>query len=414
MTERLNFREFESSNVAPHRREGVLRAIATLGEQLKPRLKQITVEGDTVTLRNVVGSFALPNGDVVEVAPKVVTDDWTTAVIHLLTPDTRLAVAGSQRSRSSPRRDDLSAALALEFARRLERAIRREGPLQVYERKHHVSRRWSGRLDVTRWMRGVGLDPTRFPMSRDELSVGNDFTRGMSVVAGLLSRSATGGELASRLRRLQASVVVGEPLPSFVNPSVARRRLPTQWAAYEPAWAIAAPLLRNQSVVGDPGHASGLEVAVEPWPLLETLLERTLRAVSDGDSPLRLEPKRTHPLLVNVATGATEQSVEPDGLLRWSNGRVAATFEAKYSSVASPSREHVFQALTTAAALRSPLAVLVYPSSMDAKLFDVAGFDDRRVRLAAVGLELFAYRRGTGDAQRAKQLNRLLAHAGAI
>lgn len=411
MSERLSFREFEPSRVASHRRDGVLRATVALGEQLKPTLKQVAVDGDTITLSNVVGGFALPNGDVVEVAPKVVADDWTTAVIHLLSPDTRLAVVGSQRSRSSQRRDDLSAALALEYARRLERAMRREGPLQAYERKHHVSRRWSGRLDVTRWMRGVGLDPARFPMSRDELSVGNDFTRGMSVVAGLLSRSAAGGELASRLRRLQAAVVVGQPLPSFVNPSVGRRRIPAQWTAYEPAWAIAAPLLRTRSVIGDPGHATGLEVAVEPWPLLETLLERALTALVNSDRTLQLEPKRAHPLLLNITTGAPSQRVEPDGLLRWSDGGVAATFEAKYSAAASPSREHVFQALTTAAALDSPLSVLVYPGSTAPEVFDVIGVGGRPARLASIGLELFSYRRGTGDAQRAAKLRGLLSYA---
>ncbi|MCH6230170.1 McrC family protein [Microbacterium sp. CFH 31415] len=411
MSERLTFREFEPARLDRGERNELLAAMPALNEQLAPRLRQYRVDGDSVTLSNLVGSFTLPGGGIAEVAPKIRTDDWTTAVIHLLSSETRLAVAGSQRSRSSQRRDDLSAALALEYARRLERALRREGPLQVYERKHDTARRWSGRLDVTRWMRTVALDPARFPMSRDELSVSNDFTRGLSVIAGLLSRSAAGGELASRLRRLQADVVPGQPIPSFVNPSVARRRLPAQWAAYAPAWDIAAPLLRNRSVVGDPGHATGLEVAVEPWPLLETLLERALRVVADRTPGLSLEPKRTHPLLLASSTGGVAQGVEPDGVLRWSDGRVAAAFEAKYSGGETPKRDHVFQALTTAAALDSPLSLLVYPGKFAESTFDVVGFHGRPVRLVALGIDMFAYRVGSGDTERADALERAIAGA---
>lgn len=411
MSERLTFREFEPARLDRGERNELLAAMPALNEQLAPRMRQYRVDGDSVTLSNLVGSFTLPGGGIAEVAPKIRTDDWTTAVIHLLSSKTRLAVAGSQRSRSSQRRDDLSAALALEYARRLERALRREGPLQVYERKHDTTRRWSGRLDVTRWMRTVALDPARFPMSRDELSVSNDFTRGLSVIAGLLSRSAAGGELASRLRRLQADVVPGQPIPSFVNPSVARRRLPAQWAAYVPAWDIAAPLLRNRSVVGDAGHATGLEVAVEPWPLLETLLERALRVVAERTTGLFLEPKKTHPLLLTSNTGGIAQSVEPDGVLRWSDGRVAAAFEAKYSGAETPKRDHVFQALTTAAALDSPLSLLVYPGKFVESTFEVVGFHGRPVRLVALGMDMFGYRSGSGDIERADALERAIAAA---
>lgn len=408
MSERLSFREFEPKRLDRDEREALLAAMPSLNEALAPRLRQYRVEADFVTLSNLIGSFTLPSGGIAEVAPKIRTDDWTTAVIHLLSSDTRLAVAGSQRSRPSQRRDDLSSALALEYARRLERALRREGPMRIYERRHDTTRRWSGRLDITRWMRNIALDPGRFPMSRDELSLANDFTRGLSLVAGLLSRSAAGAELASRLRRLQAEIVPGQPLPSFVNPSVARRRIPAQWAAYAPAWDIAAPLLRNRSVVGDPGHATGLEVAVEPWPLLETLLERALRVVAGRNIDLLMEPKRTHPLLRHSNTSLVAQGVEPDGLLRWTDGRVAATFEAKYSGRKAPDRDHVFQALTTAAALDSPLSVLVYPGKFDESVFDVIGFHGRPVRLVALGMDMFGYRRGVGDAERADTLERVI------
>jgi len=414
MPERLRFREFEPVRLDRSERNELLAAMPVLNEQLAPRLRQHRVDGESVTVSNLVGSFTLPGGGVAEVAPKIRADDWTTAVIHLLSSGTRLAVTGSHRSRSSQRRDDLSAALALEYARRLESALRREGPLQVYERKHEVTRRWSGRLDVTRWMRTVTLDPARFPMGRDELSVLNDFTRGLSIIAGLLSRSAAGGELASRLRRLQADVIPGHPIPSIVSPSVARRRLPAQWAAYGPAWDIAAPLLSNRSVAGGPGHATGLEVAVEPWPLLETLLERALRVLVNRNADLILEAKKTYPLLLEAGTATVAQSVEPDGLLRRADGSVAATFEAKYSRARKPKREHVFQALTTAAALSSPLSVLVYPGAHPATTFEVIGFHGRPVRLVVLGLDMYRYRRGQGDVDRAVMLETAIASGSSV
>ncbi len=344
-------------------------------------------------------------------APKIAASDWTTAVVHLLSAETRLTVSGSQRSQSTARKDDLTAAIAIEYARRLERALRADGPIQVYERRTQRTRRLNGRLNVTQWMRNVASDPALFPVTRDELSPDNDFTRGLSIVAGVLGRSAAGGEASSRLRRLQSAIIPGHPLPAFVNPSVGGRLLPTQWGSYRSTWDIAAPILRNRSVVGDPGHSNGLEVAVEPWPLLETLLERTLQKLTMQRSDLTFEPKRSHALL-KLGTGRVAQSVEPDGALSWSHGGIAATFEAKYAAMSgAPQREHVFQALATAAALNSPLSVLVYPTDDAPKWYELQGFRGRPTHLVTVGLSLFKYRRGEGDASRADLIRALIEEA---
>jgi hypothetical protein len=413
MSERLHLREYEKIPVSAGRLQDLRDGAAQLHRQLQPTIRQFRPDGQGATFGNVVGSFSLPSGDVVEVAPKVRTEDWTTAVIHLLSEDTRLAVTGSQHSRPSDRKDDLTAALALEYARRLERALRKDGPMMVYERRHEVSRRWRGRLDVTAWARKSTLDPTLFPMGHDELSVVNDFTRGLSVVAGLLGRSAAGNEAASRLRRLQNAVIPGSPVPSFVNPAVARLRLPSQWASYQPAWDIAAPLLRSQSVVGDPGRATGLEVAVEPWRLLETLLGRGLAALAAIDENIRVEPKSTYPLLTDnidlVAASADNfpRAVEPDGLLKHADDRVLATFEAKYSN--RPKREHVYQSLATAAALSAPIAILFYPWHETPRRFDVTGFHGRPALLVSIGVDLFGYRRGESDRKLAATLSDLLS-----
>lgn len=413
MSTRLHLREYQPTPATATRLQDFRQGADQLNHQLLPTIRQFQSDGRSASFGNVVGSFSLPSGDVVEVAPKVSSEGWTTGVIHLLSEETRLAVTGSQHSRPSDGKNDLTAALALEYARRLERALRKDGPMMVYERRHEAGRKWRGRLDVTTWARTSTLDPTRFPMGHDELSVLNDFTRAMSVVAGLLGRSAAGGEAASRLRRLQNAVIPGSPVPSFINPSVAHRRLPAQWASYLPAWDIAAPIIRSQSVVGDPGRATGLEVAVEPWRLLETLLERSLAAVAAVDADLRVQPKSTFPLLADCVDtqmaggGRFPRAVEPDGVLRHTDGRVLATFEAKYSN--RPKREHVFQALATAAALTSPTAFLLYPWAESPRRFSVTGFHGHPLSLVTIGVDLFSYRRGESDQKVAAQVRSLMS-----
>lgn len=409
----LTFQENDPQAVAPGTQAELLRAVELLRKDLAPRLSQLATTDGVATLQNLVGSFRLPRGDVVEVMPKGSSVlGWSDAVVQLLEPTTRISITGSRRSRTAPRRNDLTAALALEYSRRLDRALRLAGPIEVYERQRLASRRLNGHLDVTRWVKGSVIDPSIFPVSRDELSGANDVTRALSIVAGQLSRSAVGGELSSRLRHLQTAVIPGHPIPHTVNPSVARRPLPAQWSKYRPAWDLATAIIRNHSVVGDPGRSFGLEVAVEPWPLLETLLFRTLRALSQNSSatPVR---KSTHPLLLRT-NGKTALNVIPDGALEM-HGRVIATFECKYTVPRStPKEDHAHQALSTAAALDSPLAVLVYPNDEAPTTYEVAGFHGYPATLVTVGLSLYDYQRGAGDRLRAEALHDLLSRFGAF
>jgi hypothetical protein len=406
--ERLLFKELAPQQVSRDAQANLIAARDALAGTLRPRRPVLVADSGQVTFQNLVGSALLADGSVVEVEPKVDgLDDWTTAVVHLLEADTRIAVTGSQRSHPSTRRSDLSSALAMEFARRLEKALRAEGPLTVYERRNHVSRRLNGHLDVTQWVRTAVLDPAAFPISRDELTAANDFTRGLSLVSGWLSRVAVGGELASRMRRLQTAVIPGHPVPTFVNPSASRRQVPSQWGKYKPAWDIAAPLLRHLSVVGDPGRATGLEVAIEPWPLLETATERALAELARRENGWEFVPKGSWRLLSR--RGRTSLHVVPDGMLR-RNGEVAATFECKYTVPGeTPKESHVHQALTTAAAVGSPLSVLVYPGSQPPRWFDVCGFNGTPQQLVTIGMDLFSYRRGIGDVARADKIAAVLA-----
>lgn len=407
---RLQFQENSPQIVDTDLSAELNSAVELLKPDLRPRLPQLVLEGNRATLRNLVGSVRLPRGNIVEVIPKTVGEtNWTDAVVQLLEPNTRIAVTGSQQSQSSTRRNDLSTALALEYARRLETALRSEGPLLAYEQKHLVSHRLNGHLDVTKWVRIAALNPTSFPMSRDELTNLNDFARALSLVSGWLSRVAVDGDLVSRLRRLQTQVIPGSPVPTHLSPAVARRNLPAQWARYRPAWDIAVPLLRHRSAVGDPGRAIGLEIAVEPWPLLETALTRALRKITQSGEGWEFIPKGNYPLL--SMNGNKQLGIEPDGLL-FRNGTVASTFECKYTVPRRlPDEQHVYQALTAAAALDSPLAVLVYPGDQAVTYYDVTGFHSKPAQLVTMGLSLYSYRRSTGDMERAKKIIEVLANA---
>jgi hypothetical protein len=404
VTDRLSFTENEPQTLPKETADEVVEAVEELRGTLRPRLPQCVREGNTVTLRNLIGSVRLSSGRILEVVPKVpVGAVWAEAVVQLLTDESRIAVTGSQRSQQSRPRNDLTTAIAFEYARRLERALAKEGPIQVYERQHHTSRRLNGRLDVGRWARSSVLEPTKFPVSRDEFTVGNDFSRGLSLVAGYFRRSALDASLAARLRRLESAVLPGMPLPSYVDPGVAARRLPTQWTTFRPAWDIAAAVLRNRSVVGDPGHTVGLEVAVEPWQLLETLLTRTLEEVgrlTGGD--IRSERKTTHGLLFQ--NGYSVQPVIPDGVLT-SGGKVVASFEAKYTDPGPiPAEAHIYQTLAAAGVLDAPLAILIYATDAPRQVFDVKTYGSQPLRLLTLGVDLFNYQRPGGSTVRAIKL----------
>jgi len=408
MEERIRVREHIPADVPPATARAVEEAIGRLKVELSPSLRQLAFTGNQIELRNLVGSVRLGNGSVLEVEPKVGSDNnWTEAAVQLLTDKTRIAVTGSQRSKLGPPRGDLSTAVAFEYARRLERAISQEGPIQIYEHHKLTSRRPNGHLNVGKWVRSALLDPAIFPIERDDLTVANDFTRGLSIVASNFRRSVRDAGLLSRLRLLETAVIPGHPTPIYVNPSVANRTLPPQWSKYRPAWDIASAVLKNRSVVGDPGRSIGLEVAIEPWPLLETLLGRVLIAVARTPGlHLQVDNKGKHPLLTHADTTAT--SVIPDGTLR-RFGKVVATFEAKYTLPGETPREkHVYQALATAAAVHSPLSVIVYPGDEPVKKYEVTGFGGTPVHLVTVGLKMYSYSRTNGDEQRAELIRQIL------
>lgn len=410
--EALTFTEWRSESLSSNDIAEVRTAIGGLREVLKPRFSQFRLQPDgRVALGNLLGSTGLPSGRALRVDPPHTTNErWPDAIVQLLNANTRIAVSSSRRSSHSPPRSDLTTAVAAEYANRLQSALAASGPIEAYQRERLTLRRLRGHLRVSDWVRTSVLHPNHFPIERDSFTTSNDFSRALAKVADLLAVSSRQASIAMRLRGIERQLLPGAPSPTNLNPFIANKPLPPQWRHYQPAWDIAAAILKNRSVVGDPGTIHGLEVAVEPWPLLETLLERTLTALAKrSDGLYQVAEKTTHSLISDSRTNAG-QSVIPDGLLMRSPGVPTISFEAKYTSdSAKPDRDHTFQTLATAGSLRTAIAVLVYPGDQEPCVYDVSGFSAGPRFLVTIGLSLFTYERGAGDHTRAQRLEAVLA-----
>ena len=401
VTQRISVSEYQPIPVGAVLRNEIRVAMADLGTRLSPRFPFVSDSSRGVSVGNLIGALRLPSGNILEIIPKTRPGlDWSRAVVDLIEPTTRFEVSGSKFAAPTSSSNSLRDAVAFEYAHRLENAVGSEGPIQVLVRQQHSERRLSGRLDVSRWVRGYSLHPEIFPIHRDEFTTNNIFTRTLAYVSTLLGRSTPNVQLRDRLERLSARVLPGLPTPWDVDPTALHRDLPLQWARYSPAWDLAAALLKNQHLLSSGGRALGLEVAVEPWPLLETLLTRNLHDAAAklnaviGFHDFTVPVKSRYPLMRTdklAMSNRTVQSVEPDGLLL-RQGVAFASFEAKYVRFrGKPEREHVFQAISTAAALGAPVAVLVYPEEFGIHRYVLPSLVSPS-RIFAIGLDLFGYR----------------------
>jgi 5-methylcytosine-specific restriction enzyme subunit McrC len=395
-------------------------AAARLSRQLRPRFKPLAEDQGEFTIHGLIGSISLGPGATIDITPKTQPgEDWLRAVLQLLAGSDRIDIAEERLSGLSPSRRDLLELLAAIYAARLERALRRDGPILTMESMKTVLPRLKGKLNVSAWSRRAVWAPHRFPLSYNSLTSENDFSRALAYAARLLyeaSRSSdTRFRLASCARALQSGFSDAPP-----PRTTTMRQLPSQWAVYRPAWSIAKALLLRKSLLGTTGHQTGLSIVIEAWPLLERLLQRSLIAGARLGSTLGRDlsaPSRSErPLLTNpIGSANRTHHVVPDGRLIEGN-RTVATFEAKYKRREAdwPKREDVYQALCTAAAFHSPLAVLVYPEAFPSAFWKVQGMGNCPGKLAAVGLDVFSYRAGTGDDTRGRLCLDLLAGAESI
>jgi hypothetical protein len=211
----------------------------------------------------------------------------------------------------------------------------------------------------------------------------------------------------------------GAPDSFALSGAEVSRPLPPQWSIYRAAWSIAVAILSRSSPLGRGSGHLGVSIAIEAWPLLETLLGRTLQAAAmlslQSGTPLTVGTKSRFPFMEGASATMTKHA-EPDGRLL-SNGVAIASFEAKYKRARAfeywPDRSDIYQALVAAAATGSRLSVLVYPQEFEAILWTINGFGGRPAQMAAIGLGLFNYRQGIGDLSRGTRILQLLQQASA-
>lgn len=395
----LRYQENEQLFLDTEKREALRQAINSLSSSLRPRLRQFEEQGEYCIIRNLIGTIAFRDGRVVEVVPKTRPGgDWIRAVLSLLV-ESRVDISGERTGGMSAPREDLAVALARLYTDRIERALRRDGPLLLMQRTHRSSTTFAGKLDVTSWLRDAWKKPVPFPVETSQLQADNDFSCAMAITAEILARVSKDHGIASRLRAAARLLRPGAPAAVALPAGVEHRILPSQWAVYRPAWAIAVAVLGRRSPFSAEGSHRGVTIAIEPWPLLEELLRRSLKAAAfeaakDGRVVVP-KPEEAVPLLRD-ASGIPTANVKPDGQLIEA-GRTLATFDAKYrdrSGDSRPTEGELYQALAEARATGAPLAVLAYPDSRPPEESNIQISGGRPERLLTIGLDLFAYRSG--------------------
>lgn len=399
--------------VDPSDRELVRSAAMRVRREIRPKYGGIGEEGGVFKVSGIVGTIAVRPNLVLDVRPKVPAGtDWIHSVLDLLVGRQRVDAGGERLAGLSPERRDLLEMIAVLYAARLERALTRDGPIQVIERNAAVLPSKKGRLNSTEWVRQAAWRPHRFPCEFNRLSSDNVYSRALAFVAFRLAKVVRSHHTRATLRGVGQALRPGLPTEVPAPAGIARGKLPPQWAAYSPAWEIAAALLAKRGLLGASGGRLAPSLAVEAWPLLEQLLARSLRASTslarDRGHAWKTQPKSSVKLLRSpVGAARSEHGLEPDGRLT-EGERTLATFEAKYSTRTSaskaPEEEHRYQALAAAAACGSPLAVVVYPDDFPPAAWAVEGFGGRPNWLATAGLGLFTYRAGSGDEERGKRI----------
>ena len=401
------------SDLTPSDQVDLRRAREDLKRRLRPRRPLFEDSAYGPVPGNIIGTVTLNGRTQIRVLPKVEAGaEWVRACLDLMVPE-RASVAGNRRASKQAGLPSLEAGLAVIFRDRLTRALQSEGPIEVIHGEYARSDSLTGRLDVEKWITGRAMRELTFPVHRPVLDANNDFTSALSLACMVLARSVDNSSTRSALVKLSRDLRPGLAQPTAVNPAVLAQRLPPQWSSFEEAWSIAQVVLLNSGFASRRGVLSGVEVALEPWVLLEELLDRTVRQVvrcaQAKGIAWKCERQATVQLLTPGEAGASPlerilspRVAHPENLIVGPEG-VVASFEAKYSRPKSPEqiRGHMYQLLTTAAHAGSPCAVLVYPELAE-PIHWVNASERTSVRdVYAIGLDLFGYSAVDGCGSRA-------------
>ena len=274
----------------------------------------------------------------------------------------------------------------------------------------------AGRLRIGEWTQRAAYDGHRFPVDQQVLSIKNIFSDTLHFVGRQLAPYIKDARLRRQLLETIDSLSGGREVHEAPANALGQE-LPQQWGAYEPAWVIAQMVLKQQARFGHRPNPHGMSLVIEPWVLLETLLERVLaqlaRELSAHGHNAISRPQRRTRFLIGSMKAVEERYLLPDCVLSLDDKPIA-NFEAKYrdySRTGSPLRGESYQAITAGRALRTELAVLVYPNAMEAQVFGVEVSGHPPEKLAAIGLDLFSYRKGAGERERAAKVSSLLENA---
>ena len=408
---RLSAFEGDEVHVPAPLYESLAREGERLARELDLNFGGVTRLAGRLRFDNMIGTISTRQS-VLEVAPKTRPgEDWIPAVLDLMGGHAA-ALSGEVSASESAKTRGLLSLLSLIYTRRLGEALSAEGPLTTIESRAERSSMLTGRLRVEEWALRAAYEGHVFPVDRQHLTIQNAYARTLGYVGQLLAPHLDEPRARRQLAESVDALTDGREIES--SPANASHLdLPEQWRAYESAWAIAQMILRRTSRFGTRPQAHGLSFVIEPWQLLEELLERTVQALAvdltRGGILHVARAQNDTAFLVQIETeGAKGRHVHlrPDCVL-YREGSPVISFEAKYRDYArtgGPRREESYQAITAARALGTKLAVLIYPNGIETRVFEVRTPANAPRHLAVVGLDLFAYRRGAGEVESAQKL----------
>jgi hypothetical protein len=361
---------------------------------------------------NMIGTVAKGRA-AVEVVPKTNPgQDWMQSVLDLMDDNPVVVVDDQPASDSAPKARFIDL-IGRAYASRLSNALALEGPITTIEAVFNRSPMLSGRLRVGEWLERAAYEGHRFPVDRQVLTMANAYARTLAHVGQILAPHVRSALVRRQLLETSDVLAGGYEVPD-APPNAVGLQLPIQWGAYEPAWTIAQLILRQRTRFGERPQPHGMSLVIEPWILLERLLERTLaclaRQLTGGGQTFRSRPQRGLRFLIGTGPGDPDRHLVPDCVLLRENVPVV-NFEAKYRDYArtgGPSRGESYQAITAGRASGTSLAVLVYPNCMPPRIFQVRKAGQMPNQMGVFGLDLFGYRRGMGEQERADRLHRLL------
>jgi len=375
----------------------------------------VTRLAGALKFENMIGTIATSRA-AIEIKPKTSPgQNWLQSVLDLM--DDRPVFVSDDVPASDSHPDirflDL---IARAYCNRLSAALAAEGAIVTIEPEFSRSPMLSGRLRVGDWAVRAAYDGHRFPVDHQVLSLENAYARTLAYVGQTLAPHVREARLRRQLLEcvdtLAAGRQVNEPPANAVG-----LELPVQWGAYDPAWTLAQMILKQRTRFRQSMRPYGMSLVIEPWTLLERLLDRTLARLATQlntkGTVFRSRPQRGLTFLVGSAPKDGNRQLVPDSVLL-RHGLPVINFEAKYRDYArtgAPHRGESYQAITAGRALGTSLAVLVYPNAMPGRLFDVRKSGHPPEQLAVVGLDMFGYRRGVGEKERANGIMSLLENA---